>query len=651
MKVSVVIPTFNNAEYVLEAVRSVLGQSYPDLEVLVVDDGSTDNTREAVTGIADGRVRYISMDHRRGNYFARNKGISEARGQFLAFLDADDIWMRDKLSKQMAALERIPEAGVSFTDHLLFEDGDRRSFSKDCINTYPDEARDHSRFLRRLLRGNFIITSSVVVRKEILDRLGPFDTAFHNAMDYDMWLRIVFNTKCYYIPEALVLKRNHQGNISRNKVTSMIAVSYILDKFLAEKARHAFFSADFESLIRQQKEFARYHLGLEYLMAQDFENAKRCLEACHVPGKFFFRTVALLAARTQSKLLLAAIRRYRKMRVESQLKPQNLPEAPNTPDGRERPQTPALKLSVIIPTLNRPSDLTVALESLARQTRPPEEVFIMDQSENDDTRRTVEAIQAKYLSRAASFIYIHQKEKSCVRARNAGMEKITGDIVSFLDDDSEVRDNYYERIMDYFEKNPTWGGIGGSLIREDMLKGLKGWVRILLWKFFLISNRDGLMSRSGFGYPIYERPVQNVTRVEMLHGCNMNFRVSAVGQDRFDPWFLGYGFREDAEFSYRISKKAPLWMVPDAQLHHWESPSARLDVDHLKRMEIRNYHYVFRKHKEKGWLSRFLFFYSLGGLLLIDLMEVISRRTEAKLKKFKAGLSETLSISQTKKRM
>ena len=90
-------------------------------------------------------------------------------------------------------------------------------------------------------------------------------------------------------------------------------------------------------------------------------------------------------------------------------------------------------------------------------------------------------------------------------------------------------------------------------------------------------------------------------------------------------------------------------MVPDARLHHWESPSNRLDVDRLKRMEFRNYHYVFAKHREKGFFSRFLFFYSLGGLLLIDLMEAISRRNESKSKKFKAGLSEAFSLMQEKK--
>ena len=308
-----------------------------------------------------------------------------------------------------------------------------------------------------------------------------------------------------------------------------------------------------------------------------------------------------------------------------------------------------MKISVIIPTLNRPEDLTVALESLVRQTYPPVEVFIVDQSEDARTRQAVEAIQAKHPSQASSFLYIYKKEKSGAWARNEGMDRMTGELVSFLDDDSELCDDYYEKVAGYFEKNPSWGGIGGSLIQEDMMKGMKSVFRSFLWRLFLISKRDGLMTASGFGYPIYERAIHQAVRVEMLHGCNMNFRTSVVGKDRFDEWFVGYSFREDAEFSYRLSRKAELWMVPDARLHHWESPSSRMDVDRLKRMEIRNYHFVFKKHKEKGRFSRFLFFYSLGGLLLIDLMEVLSRRNGSKTKKFKAGLSEAISLLKAKK--
>ncbi len=294
-----------------------------------------------------------------------------------------------------------------------------------------------------------------------------------------------------------------------------------------------------------------------------------------------------------------------------------------------------MKITVIIPTLNRPQDLTVAMESLMRQTFLPEEILIVDQSENGRTREAVLAIQAKYPAQAGIFKYFHRTEKSTARARNFGTENAAGDIVSYLDDDAELLPDYYKKIAGYFTDHPSWGGVSGSLIQEDMLRGTKGALRRFLWKFFLLNNGDGRMTASGFGYPIYDRPVKRLTRVELFHGCNMNFRRHVIGNERFDEWFVGYSYREDAEFSYRVSQKAQLWMVPDACLYHHESKKNRLNYERLKRMEMKNCLYVFRKHRAGRWMAKFLFCYSLAGLLVMDALEKFFNPGEEKDKKFK----------------
>ncbi len=306
-----------------------------------------------------------------------------------------------------------------------------------------------------------------------------------------------------------------------------------------------------------------------------------------------------------------------------------------------------MNVSVMIVTLNRPQDLIVALDSLVRQTHVPKEVLVIDQSDDDKTHSAVLAIQAKYPAHAGMFHYFHLEEKSAVKARNFGMKRATADIVSFLDDDSELCGDYYEKILTYFSKNPSLGGLGGSLIRKDMLSGNKGVLRRFLWKIFLLNPGNGCMTLSGFGYPIYEKPVTKTTRVEMLHGCNMNFRQSVMGKELFDEWFTGYSFREDAEFCYRLSKITEIWVVPDARLYHHESPNNRLDIEKLKKMEIRNYRYVFEKHKKKGWWSWVFFFYSIGGILCIDFLEFLLSGDARKFKKFRAGIQAAFAPQES----
>jgi GT2 family glycosyltransferase len=295
-----------------------------------------------------------------------------------------------------------------------------------------------------------------------------------------------------------------------------------------------------------------------------------------------------------------------------------------------------IRFSAVIATMNRPRDLGRALQSLAEQTRLPFEVLVVDQSEDHATRETAGKF-AEDPRLKGTVRYLFQKEKSLVRARNRGIGEAKGEVLTFLDDDIVLEPDYFEKIESALEHSPEIGVIGGSTIVETPLRGIKWSLRRFLMRLFLVSFFDGRMTPSGFGYPIYEREVRKVTPVEMLHGCNMSFRRSAIGDERFDEWFVGYGFREDAEFSYRLSRKTKIVMIPDARLHHYQSASNRLDVENLKRMEILNYHYVFKKFKGDGVFRKFLFFYSLYGILLADALEFFSKRDDLKRRKLKAG--------------
>lgn len=303
----------------------------------------------------------------------------------------------------------------------------------------------------------------------------------------------------------------------------------------------------------------------------------------------------------------------------------------------------SMSVSIVVPTLNRPADLEALLGSLVRQTRFPDEVIIVDQSTNNLSKIVVSDFKMRHADLPLAFRYVAQEEKSLVKARNLGMSLASGEILSFLDDDAVLFEDYLELVTARFAAEPSVGAVSGNTIVKKP-SGVKWALRRALLRAFLLSRFDGKMTASGFGYPIYEREIDRTTEVEFLPGCNMNFRRDSLGGERFDEWFTGYSFREDCDFSYRVAQKTKSIMIPEAKLYHNYSPSNRLDTDVLKRMEIRNYRYMFSKYKKGSLVSEALFLYSLAGLMIIDLIEMITTRRPEKFRKFKASVGSMASL-------
>ncbi|HEX8523946.1 MAG TPA: glycosyltransferase family A protein [Tepidisphaeraceae bacterium] len=180
--VSVVIPTYNSASFVVEAIESVLAQTVAPAEIIVVDDGSTDNTAAVLEPYAN-RIRYIFQENT-GVSAARNRGIEAANGDFIAFLDADDIWHPQKLEYQMDVFHRIPALGLLGTSGF-----DVPAKSLPSYDRIPDNAFTFINW-RQLAVKNHLFASSVVVRSSILSIAGEFDTRMQGPEDRDLWLRI-----------------------------------------------------------------------------------------------------------------------------------------------------------------------------------------------------------------------------------------------------------------------------------------------------------------------------------------------------------------------------------------------------------------------------------------------------------------------------
>lgn len=213
--VSVIIPTFNSADYLVQAIRTVLAQTYQDFEIIVIDDASTDHTEEALRPFAD-RICFLRQE-RGGPSVARNRGILEAKGELIAFLDADDLWRPNKLARQVEYMKQHPEACLVYTD---FTRGSCPG-SNDQSRLQVFKARDSNTFLA-LLEENFIATPTVMVRRSALARSGLFDPKLRGSEDLDLWLRLADagngqnSGRFGFVDEILVDVRQHEARTSRS---------------------------------------------------------------------------------------------------------------------------------------------------------------------------------------------------------------------------------------------------------------------------------------------------------------------------------------------------------------------------------------------------------------------------------------------------
>lgn len=200
--ITVVMPCFNAERYVREAVDSVLNQSFPSVELIVVDDGSTDRSREILASYGS-RIRVLSQENR-GPYPARNFGISESHGEFVAFLDADDWWSLDCLEKLEAALTGDQSVALAYCgwQNVGVEGGRGDPYVP------PDyELEDKAaRFLRSAAPWPI---HAALVRREILDKVGGFDLDLPTCMDYDLWLRIAVSRPIHLVPKVMAFYRHH----------------------------------------------------------------------------------------------------------------------------------------------------------------------------------------------------------------------------------------------------------------------------------------------------------------------------------------------------------------------------------------------------------------------------------------------------------
>jgi glycosyltransferase involved in cell wall biosynthesis len=288
-KISVVIPTYNAMIYLPQTVAGLLNQTFEDFEAIVINDGSSDETEQWVSKIKDPRIKLISQNNK-GLAGARNAGIAQASGEYIAFLDADDLWEPTKLEKQVHVLDKYPEVGLVYTWVAYI---DEKGESTGKVVKYQAEGD----VWKNLLERNLVECGSVaMVRRSCFDTVGVFDwnlSSFNVNEDWDMWLRIAARYPFKVVKEPLAYYRQSSSSASKNWKAIEQSFRIVIEK--------AFDSAapELQSLKRRSYGLANFCFAWKALQSRDRDYNKarqfRALALDHDPGLRFSKEYVRLS--------------------------------------------------------------------------------------------------------------------------------------------------------------------------------------------------------------------------------------------------------------------------------------------------------------------------------------------------------------------
>ena len=225
---TIIIPTFNRADFLKESIRSVLSQTFTDFELIVVDDGSTDHTRDVTLEFP--KVRYVACTENSGVSHARNLGIGMAGGRYICFLDSDDLWTQNKLETQIRWMESHVDCQVCYTDEIWIRKGVR-------VNPMNKHRKYSGDIFPHCLPLCIVSPSSVLMRSSLFDEVGLFDEDLPVCEDYDLWLRISLKYPVHFIEEKLIVKQGgHEDQLSTKYWGMDRFRVYVLEKLLKESS-------------------------------------------------------------------------------------------------------------------------------------------------------------------------------------------------------------------------------------------------------------------------------------------------------------------------------------------------------------------------------------------------------------------------------
>lgn len=223
--VSVVIPTHNRSNYLKRAIDSVLGQSFQDFELIIVDDNSDDDTEDVVHSYSDKRIKYLKNTKNLKATKSRNIGICNAKGKYIALLDDDDYWYPHKLEKQIDKIfQSNKNLGFVYSGFSIVLQKNNTIF----MNIYPQKK---GKVFKDIINFNILGSPTPLIRKDLLLRAGLFDNSFKSAQDWDLWIRLSMLTEFDYVDEILACYVIHENQISTGLLNKIESISMIINKY------------------------------------------------------------------------------------------------------------------------------------------------------------------------------------------------------------------------------------------------------------------------------------------------------------------------------------------------------------------------------------------------------------------------------------
>ncbi|HWQ34606.1 MAG TPA: glycosyltransferase family A protein [Blastocatellia bacterium] len=307
-KVSVIIPAYNMAAYISESVSSVLAQSFTDYEIIVVNDGSTDETERMLAPFMD-RITYVRQQNR-GLSGARNAGLRLANGEYVALLDADDIWLPGYLEKMVALLESEAAPDVVYPNAILF--GLPRWDGKLFQDIYPSSTPVT---LEKLLARECTVFVSVMCRRSLIVEVGLFDERIREGgEDFDLWLRMAQRgCRFAFTTEPLVKYRKRADSLSSSEERLARSTLYICEKFLAGEGHAPQAARLVEGLRAEAQARINRSIALQKITARDFDGASRHLSLANSYFRSFKLTLAGAALKIMPELLARMMERRQKL--------------------------------------------------------------------------------------------------------------------------------------------------------------------------------------------------------------------------------------------------------------------------------------------------------------------------------------------------
>ncbi len=450
--VSVIIPTYNAAPYLPEAVSSALAQTYKNIEVVIVDDGSTDRTKEALRDyLSDNRVRYISEPHK-GLPAARNTAIRNSRGEYVALLDADDIFLPEKIERQVVYLEINSSCDVSYSGIYHFFDDKPEELFRLKYQYYSG-----TKVFPNLLRYFFIAPLSVVLRRSFFDRFGYFDETIPVAEDLDFWLHATYRgARVCFLPDMLgKLRLRNTGNIQeleRQPELKEMALKSVekLNATMPEADRVRYHMRFYLMKYRLKVAFAHFLAGEK----KSAEHYARIAFAFYPLGS----AIGSLASALISISPLSFLRRFssilyklRRLFIFERVTKLLTSVPPRESLSAKEEKHPLV--SVVVPVYNAEAFVEETIRSVLRQTYDNFEVIVVDDGSKDRTREIVERT-AKEDRRVT---YVFQKNAGQSAARNTAIRNAKGKYIAFLDADDLFLPRKLELQVAHLEHNPDCG--------------------------------------------------------------------------------------------------------------------------------------------------------------------------------------------------